>query len=90
MRRIAPHSAAVEVTVDDGPRQPATLDPDTSETFSWKFFTYDWNGATPGEHTLTSRVTDVNGTVQPTAEELEVKQTSLESNAQLPRPVRIA
>ncbi len=90
MIRIAPHSAAVEVKVDDGPWQPATLDPATSETFSWKVFTYDWNGATPGEHTLASRVTDVNGTVQPTAQELEVKQTFLESNAQLPRPVRIA
>ena len=81
---------SVEVKVDNGPWQPATLDPATSETFSWKFFTYDWNGATPGEHTLTSRVTDVNGTVQPTAEELEVKQTFLEHNAQLPRTVRIA
>ena len=81
---------SVEVKVDNGPWQPATLDPATSETFSWKFFTYDWNGATPGEHTLTSRATDVNGTVQPTAEELEVKQTFLEHNAQLPRKVRIA
>ena len=27
----------------------------------------DWEGATPGEHTLVSRVTDVDGTVQPTA-----------------------
>ena len=81
---------SVEVKVDDGPWQPATLDPATSETFSWKFFTYDWNGATPGEHALTSRAIDVNGTVQPTAQELEVKQTFLESNAQLPRTVRIA
>ena len=81
---------SVEVKVDDGPWLPATLDPATSETFSWKFFTYDWNGATPGEHALTSRATDVNGTVQPTAQELEVKQTFLESNAQLPRTVRIA
>ncbi len=81
---------SVEVKVDDGPWQPATLDPATSETFSWKFFTYAWNGATPGEHTLTSRATDVNGTVQPTAEEQEVKRTFLETNAQLPRTVRIA
>ena len=81
---------SVEVKVDDGPWQPATLDPATSEPFSWKFFTYDWNGATPGEHALTSRAIDVNGTVQPTAQELEVKQTFLESNAQLPRTVRIA
>ncbi len=77
--------------MDDGTWQPATLDPTTSETYSWKFFTYDWNGATPGEHALTSRVTDVNGTVQPTAEELaEVKKTFLERNAQLARTVMIS
>ena len=50
----------------------------------------DWGDATPGEHTLISRVTDVNGTVQPTAEELEVKKTFLEHNAQHPRTVVIS
>jgi hypothetical protein len=34
---------------------------------------------------VTSRATDANGYVQPTAEELEVKQTFLEHNAQHPR-----
>lgn len=81
---------SVEVKVDDGPWQPATLDPTTNETYSWKFFTCDWHGATPGEHTLVSRVTDVTGTVQPTAADLEVKKTFLERNAQYPRTVMIA
>ena len=36
------------------------------DKYSWKLFTYTWTGATPGEHTLVSRVTDVNGQVQPT------------------------
>ena len=82
---------SVEVKVDDGPWQPATLDPATTrEKYAWKFFNYTWNGATPGEHTVTSRVADVNGMVQPTAEELEVKRTFLEHNAQLPRTVMIA
>ena len=82
---------SVEVKVDDAPWQPATLDPvTTSEKYSWKFFNYTWNGSTRGEHTLTSRVTDVNGQVQPTAEELEVKKTFLEHSAQLPRTVMIA
>jgi DMSO/TMAO reductase YedYZ molybdopterin-dependent catalytic subunit len=80
---------SVEVKVDDGPWQPATMDPTTSEKYSWKFFTYDWHGATPGEHTVVSRVTDVKGTVQPTAEDLEVKITFLERNAQHPRTVMI-
>ena len=81
---------SVDVKVDEGPWQPATLDPATSDKYSWKFFNYDWTAATPGEHTIVSRVTDVNGTVQPSAEELEVKMTFLEHNAQHPRTVMIA
>jgi DMSO/TMAO reductase YedYZ molybdopterin-dependent catalytic subunit len=81
---------SVEVKVDDGPWQKATLDRATTERFSWKLFTYAWNGATPGEHTLVSRVTDVNGQVQPTADDLAVKKTFLEDNSQHPRTVRIA
>jgi len=80
---------SVEVRIDDGPWQPATMDPATREKYSWKFFTYTWNGATPGEHTLVSRVTDVTGRVQPTAEELENKKTFLEDNSQFPRKVTI-
>ena len=80
---------SVEVKVDDGAWQPATVDSTMSDKYSWKFFTYDWHGATPGEHTVVSRLTDVNGRVQPTAEELEVKKTRLEHNAQHPRTVKI-
>ena len=80
-----------DLTFGDQPWQPATLDAATTrEKYAWKFFNYTWNGATPGEHTVTSRATDVNGVVQPTAEELEVKRTFLEHNAQLPRTVMIA
>jgi hypothetical protein len=53
-------------------------------------FTYAWNGATPGEHTVVSRVTDMNGMVQPTAEALESKKTFLEDNSQFPRKVMIS
>ena len=80
----------VEVKVDDGPWQPATLDPATNARYSWKLFTYAWNGATPGEHTLVSRVTDANGKVQPTEQELETKKSFLEQNSQAPRKVMIA
>lgn len=81
---------SVEVRVDDGDWQPATLDSATRGTYSWKLFRYAWEGATAGEHTLVSRATDVNGVVQPTADELSIKQTGLENNAQFPRTVRIA
>jgi len=81
---------SVEVRIDEGPWQPATIDPATNSKYSWKLFTYTWNGATPGEHTLVSRVTDANGSVQPTEKELETKKSFLEDNSQHPRKVTIA
>jgi DMSO/TMAO reductase YedYZ molybdopterin-dependent catalytic subunit len=82
---------SVEVKVDDGAWQPATLDPaTTAHKYGWKLFTYTWNGATKGEHTLVSRVTDATGKVQPTSEELEAKKTFLEDNSQYPRKLTIA
>ena len=80
---------SVEVKIDEGPWQKATLDPANTQ-YSWKLFTYRWEGATPGEHTLVSRATDANGIVQPTAAELARKKTFLEDNSQYPRKVRVA
>ena len=79
---------SVEVQIDNGAWQKATLDP-TNSQFSWKLFTYKWEGATPGEHTLVSRATDANGTVQPVSAELSRKKTFLEDNAQFPRKVMV-
>jgi DMSO/TMAO reductase YedYZ molybdopterin-dependent catalytic subunit len=82
---------SVEVRIDDGPWQPATLDVATGmQKYAWKLFSYNWKGATPGEHTLVSRVTDANGQVQPTAEDLANKKTFLEDNSQTPRKITIA
>ena len=81
---------SVEVKVDDGAWQPATLDGTTSSKYSWKLFNYAWTGATPGEHTIVSRVTDVTGRVQPTLEALENKKTFLEDNSQFPRKVMVS
>ena len=81
---------SVEVKVDDGPWQPATLDAATAkDKYGWKFFTYTWNNATAGEHTLVSRVTDSAGHVQPTAKDLENKKSFLEDNSQTPRKITI-
>lgn len=79
---------SVEVQIDNGPWQKATL-ASTNTRYSWKLFTYRWEGAAPGAHTLVSRVTDAEGTVQPTAEELKRKKTFLQDNAQFPRKVMI-
>jgi hypothetical protein len=81
---------SVEVKVDDGPWQPATLDPATAkDKYGWKLFTYTWNNPTPGDHTLVSRMTQVDGKVQPTEQELETKKSFLEQNSQAPRKVKI-
>jgi hypothetical protein len=80
----------VEVKVDDGPWQAATLDKATSDKYSWKLFSYSWSGLTAGEHTVVSRVTDVTGLVQPTEKELENKKTFLEDNSQYPRKIMVS
>ncbi len=79
---------SVEVKIDDGPWQKATFDPANTQ-YSWKLFTYKWEGATAGEHTLVSRVTDAKGDVQPTTADLSRKKTFLQDNAQFPRKVMI-
>lgn len=81
---------SVEVKVDDGSWQPATLDMGTKDKYGWKLFTYTWNGATPGAHTLVSRVIDITGREQPTAQENETKKSFLEENSQSPRKVMIS
>ena len=80
----------VEVKIDEGPWQPATMDPSTKDKFGWKLFTYSWTGATPGAHTLVSRVTEMSGKVQPTEQDLENKKSFLEHNPQSPRKVMIS
>ena len=80
---------AVEVSIDKGPWRKATI-ASGQDPYSWKLFSYGWADATPGEHTLVSRVTDANGLVQPTAAELETKKTNLENNAQYPRTVVVS
>jgi DMSO/TMAO reductase YedYZ molybdopterin-dependent catalytic subunit len=79
---------SVEVQVDNGPWQKATLSPGNTQ-YSWKLFTFKWDGATPGDHTLVSRATDAEGS-QPTAADLKRKKTFLQDNSQFVRKVKIA
>jgi DMSO/TMAO reductase YedYZ molybdopterin-dependent catalytic subunit len=81
--------SSVEVRIDDGPWQNASFDPANTE-FSWKLFSFRWEGATPGEHTIVSRATDVNGVVQPVEADLALKKTFLEHNVQFPRTVMVS
>jgi hypothetical protein len=80
---------AVEIKIDDGPWQTAEIDPESTQ-YSWKLFRLAWNDASSGEHTLTSRVTDANGQVQATADQVPEKPSRWENYAQFPRTVTIA
>lgn len=80
--------ASVEVKIDDGPWRNAELNP-RSMKYSWKLFSLDWNDASPGDHTIVSRVTDIHGNVQPTVEELPEKVSYWEDFGQFPRTLTI-
>ncbi len=80
---------SIEVSIDGGAWQQATVDPQSSK-YSWKLFTYAWENPTPGEHTLVSRVTDTSGRVQATPEEMPEKPTRWENYAQFTRKVTIS
>ena len=52
------------VKIDDEAWKPAQLTPNR-DPFAWTFWTFDWAGAKPGDHTIASRATDARGRVQP-------------------------
>ena len=83
--------AGVEVRIDDGPWQPATLTQGQQAEFAWAFWTFDWGTPAPGEHTVTSQAMDVDGNVQPAPDDplLTGKKTFWESNGHITRHVRI-
>jgi DMSO/TMAO reductase YedYZ molybdopterin-dependent catalytic subunit len=81
---------SVEVKIDDGQWQSAKVDASGGQ-YAWKLFTFNWEGAAAGEHTLVARATDANGVVQPEAAVLNKwKKTMLEDNSQFPRKVMIS
>jgi DMSO/TMAO reductase YedYZ molybdopterin-dependent catalytic subunit len=83
--------AGVDVRIDDGPWQPATLTEGEGEEYAWVFWTFDWDTPALGEHTVTSRATDTDGNVQPAPEDpiLAGKATYWESNGHITRRVQI-
>ena len=80
--------STVEVSVDDGPFQPAELLP-SAHRFGLRRFVMDWPAAAPGEHQLVSRARDAGG-VQPTEEDASRYQaTPWENNGQVVRRIRL-
>jgi DMSO/TMAO reductase YedYZ molybdopterin-dependent catalytic subunit len=82
----------VEVKIDDGPWQQATIDHTDEADFAWKVWIFDWPSPAPGEHTVTSRATDTSGHVQPSMDDpwITKKHTYWESNGQITRRVLIS
>ncbi|MBD3673918.1 MAG: sulfite oxidase [Planctomycetaceae bacterium] len=81
----------VEVKVDDGPWQTAKLDEEPHAKFSWTFFSIDLGHLKPGKHTIVSRAIDVNGRIQPSADddEIALKKTYWEAYQQWPREIEL-
>jgi len=84
--------AGVDVRIDNGPWRPATLTEGEGSDYAWVFWTFDWDTPSSGEHTVTSRATDVNGNIQPAPDDplLAGKATYWESNGHITRRVSIA
>lgn len=77
---------SVEVQLDEGPWQPAKLEPQ-SNPYAWTFWTLDTTGLSAGDHTVVSRATDTTGREQPVS--LELKKTYWEDNAQFRRKIKV-
>ena len=82
----------VEVRLDDGDWQPATLAAEPRAEHSWIFFDVDLGNVAAGKHTLVSRGLDTNGHIQPAADddEIALKKTYWEAYQQWPREIEIA
>ncbi len=79
---------SVEIKIDNGPWQTAEMNTNNTQ-YSWKLFSLDWTNPTPGDHTLVSRVTDINGNVQATPAELPEKVSYWEDFGQFTRTITI-
>jgi len=60
--------ASVEVKIDDGPWQRASLEAARGK-YAWRLWSFTAKNLSPGPHKVASRATDENGKVQPTQEE---------------------
>jgi DMSO/TMAO reductase YedYZ molybdopterin-dependent catalytic subunit len=79
----------VEVQVDSGPWRAATIDRPASHS-AWLLWSFDWNDAAEGLHTIVCRAINTRGEIQPTREELRSRLISnREDNSQWPRLVMI-
>jgi DMSO/TMAO reductase YedYZ molybdopterin-dependent catalytic subunit len=83
--------ARVEVQIDDGPWREAQLSEGKDDPFTWTFWHLDWDEASEGQHSITSRAIDAQGNEQPAMDDplIAGKHTYWESNGQVTRTVEI-
>ena len=81
----------VEVSIDGGPWQKVTIDPEEDSEFAWKIWHLKWDNPPKGEHTIVSRAIDTDGNIQPAADSdyITEKETYWESNGQIVRKILI-
>lgn len=81
----------IEVSIDGGPWQEATIDPEEDAEFAWKIWHLDWDNPSKGEHTIVSRAIDTKGNIQPAGDSdyMKGKHTYWESNGQIVRKIHI-
>ncbi len=83
----------VEVQMDGGEWRTAQLDarPEPDSQFCWQFFSLDLGPVDPGTHQVVSRAIDVEGRIQPSADddEIALKKTYWEAYQQWPREIEI-
>jgi DMSO/TMAO reductase YedYZ molybdopterin-dependent catalytic subunit len=79
----------VEVRIDDGEWQAAELDRSDAAEHAWTFWSLDWPDPAAGPHTITSRVIDTEGNIQPAMDDPRIanKHTYWESNGQVTREI---
>jgi hypothetical protein len=83
--------AQVEVRIDDGDWQPATLEAGGDTENTWTIWSLDWGQPPDGEHRVTTRAIDTDGNIQPAMDDPWIvnKLTFWESNGQITRRVAI-
>jgi DMSO/TMAO reductase YedYZ molybdopterin-dependent catalytic subunit len=81
----------VELKIDNGPWTPVQIGEGRDHPYTWKFWSYEWRSAQPGEHTLQSRATDATGRVQPAPDDpfITMKKTYWEANQQAARKIKL-
>jgi len=87
--------ARAEVQIDNGAWMATSLESVESHRarrYAWKFWTFDWETATTGEHLIRSRAIDVDGNVQPAPTDSVIanRRTFWEGNGYLTRRVLIS